>query len=154
MFKIMNTLETKIQNDLMNAMKNHQEDSISALRSLKTAIQNEKTNGVYHELEDADIVKLVQKQIKQRQESIEIFEQAGRHELADKEQSEMFVLMNYAPKMMTEDEIKSYVDIIIGEVGAASMKDMGKVMQLFNSRYSGRADGKVLSGIVRAKLNV
>ena len=150
----MNTLETKIQNDLMNAMKNHQEDSISALRSLKTAIQNEKTNGAYHELEDADIIKLIQKQIKQRQESIEIFEQAGRHELADKEQSEMFVLMNYAPKMMTEDEIKSYVDIIIGELGATSMKDMGKVMQLFNSRYSGRADGKILSGIVRTKLNV
>lgn len=75
-------------------MKNRQENALAALRSIKTAIQNEKVSGVYHELTDADIVGLIQKLIKQRKESMDIYSQAGRDELADKEQKEMFVIVN------------------------------------------------------------
>lgn len=90
----MTELEKRIQKDLVSAMKGRQENALAALRSIKTAIQNEKTNGAYHELTDADIVGLIQKLIKQRKESMDIYSQAGRDDLADKEQKEMFVLVN------------------------------------------------------------
>lgn len=144
--------EKTLQADLVSAMKGHQENAIAALRSVKAAIQNEKVNGVYHELTDNDIVKLIQKLVKQRQESIEIYAQAGRHELADKEQKEMFVLMNYLPKMMTEDELKSAIDSVVTETGASSMKDMGNVMRLLRERYAGQYDGKTASEYIKEKL--
>ncbi len=144
--------EKTLQADLVSAMKGHQENAIAALRSVKAAIQNEKVNGAYHELTDNDIVKLIQKLVKQRQESIEIYAQAGRHELADKEQKEMLVLMNYLPKMMTEDELKSAIDSVVTETGASSMKDMGNVMKLLRERYAGRYDGKTASEYIKEKL--
>ena len=102
----MTQLEERIQKDLVSAMKGHQENALAALRSIKTAVQNEKTSGTYHELTDADIVGLIQKLIKQHKESIDIYSQAGRDELADKEQKEMFVLMNYVPRQLTEEEVE------------------------------------------------
>ena len=148
----MNTLETKIQQDLVFAMKNRQENSVCALRSVKTAIQNEKVNGIYHELSDDDIVKIIQKLVKQRQESIDIYSQAGRHELADKEQQEMFVLKNYLPKTLTDEELFSAIDGIIVETGASSMKDMGRVMKTLGERYPNRYDGKTASVYIKGKL--
>jgi uncharacterized protein YqeY len=145
-------LENKIQADLVSAMKNKQENTVAALRSVKAAIQNEKVNGVYHELTDNDIVKLIQKLVKQRQESIEIYTQAGRHELADKEQQEMFVLMNYLPKSLSEEELHSAIDDIVAELGASSMKDMGNVMKLLRERYAGQYDGKTASEYIKEKL--
>ena len=85
-FKLKDMLEKKIQEDLFEAMKSHDETRVSALRAVKTAIQNEKTNGKFHELTEADIVKIVQKQIKQREEAENIYREAGREELANKEQ--------------------------------------------------------------------
>ena len=145
-------LENKIQADFVSAMKNKQENTVTALRSVKAAIQNEKVNGVYHELTDADVLKLIEKLVKQRKESIEIYSQAGRDELADKEQQEMFVLMNYLPKMMTEDELKSAIDSVVIETGASSMKDMGNVMKLLRERYAGQYDGKTASEYIKEKL--
>lgn len=145
-------LEKTLQADLVSAMKGHQENAIAALRSVKAAIQNEKVNGTYHELTDNDIVKLIQKLVKQRQESMEIYEQAGRHELADKEQQEMFVLMNYLPKMLGEEELHSAIDDIVAELGASSMKDMGNVMKLLRERYAGQYDGKTASEYIKEKL--
>lgn len=143
------TLEERIQRDLVSAMKNRQENALAALRSIKTAIQNEKTNGTYHELTDADVVGLIQKLIKQRKESMDIYSQAGRNELADKEQKEMFVLMEYVPKQLTEEEVEEKVKSIIAETGASSMKDMGKVMGLATQRMNGLAEGKTISQIVK-----
>lgn len=134
-------------------MKNHQENALAALRSIKTAIQNEKTNGTYHELTDADVVGLIQKLIKQRKESMDIYSQAGRDELADKEQKEMFVLMEYVPKQLTEEEVEEKVKSIIAETGASSMKDMGKVMGLATQRMKGLAEGKTISQIVKNLLS-
>ena len=147
----MNTLESKIQADLVTAMKGHQENAVAALRSVKTAIQNEKVNGTYHELSDNDIVKLIQKLVKQRQESMEIYSQAGRHELADKEQKEMFVLSNYLPKMLSEDELKGIIDGLFAELDVQSMKDMGKVMKALGERYPNLYDGKVASTYIKSK---
>lgn len=147
------TLEERIQKDLVAAMKNHQENALTALRSIKTAIQNEKTNGTYHELTDTDVVGIIQKLVKQRKESMDIYSQAGRNELADKEQKEMLVLMEYVPKQLTEEEVEEKVKEIIAETGASSMKDMGKVMGLATQRMKGLAEGKTISQIVKNLLS-
>jgi len=150
----MNTLENKIQVDLVSAMKNHQENTVAALRSIKTAIMETKTaaNGK-KDLEDGDIIKIIQKLVKQRKESMDIFSQAGRDELADKEQQEMFVLMNYLPKMLSESEVEEIVAKTIADFNATSMKDMGKVMGYINKTYSGQVDGSMVSRIVKSKLS-
>ena len=150
----MNTLENKIQADLVSAMKNRQENTVAALRSIKTAIMETKTaaNGK-KDLEDGDIIKIIQKLVKQRKESMDIFSQAGRDELADKEQQEMFVLMNYLPKMLTESEVEEIVAKTIADFNATSMKDMGKVMGYINKTYSGQVDGSMVSRIVKSKLS-
>lgn len=150
----MNTLENKIQTDLMSAMKNHQENTVAALRSIKTAIMETKTaaNGK-KDLEDGDIIKIIQKLVKQRKESMDIFSQAGRDELADKEQKEMFVLMEYLPKMLSETEVEEIVAKTVADLGATSMKDMGKVMGFINKTYSGQVDGSMVSRIVKNKLS-
>ena len=138
----------------MSAMKNHQENTVAALRSIKTAIMETKTaaNGK-KDLEDSDIIKIIQKLVKQRKESMEIFSQAGRDELADKEQQEMFVLMEYLPKMLSEEEVDEIVTKTIADLGASSMKDMGKVMGFINKTYSGQVDGSMVSRIVKSKLS-
>ena len=149
----MNTLEKTIQTDLVAAMKAHQENSVAALRSIKTAIMEAKTapNGK-KELEDDDIVKIIQKLVKQRQESMDIYSQAGRDELADKEQQEMFVLQNYLPKMLTQEELEYAIDNILIQVGAVSMKDMGMVMKALASQDPNQYDGKTASTYIRNKL--
>lgn len=150
----MNTLETKIQTDLVQAMKSHQENTVSALRSIKTAIMEVKTApGGKKDLEDGDITKIIQKLVKQRKESMDIYSQAGRDELADKEQKEMLVLMEYLPKMLSEDEVEKIVTETVTAVGATSMKDMGKVMGIINKTYSGQVDGAMVSRIVKSKLS-
>ena len=150
----MNTLEKIIQTDLVSSMKNRQENAVAALRSLKTAIMETKTaaNGK-KDLEDEDIIKIIQKLVKQRKESMEIYSQAKRHEFADKEQKEMFVLMNYLPKMLSESEVEEIVTKTIADLDATSMKDMGKVMGFINKTYAGQVDGAMVSRIVKSKLS-
>lgn len=149
----MNTLEIEIQKDLVAAMKAHQEHSVAALRQIKTAVQNEKVNGTYHELSDDEIVKIIQKLVKQHQESMDIYSQAGRDELADKEQQEMFVLMNYLPKMLSQEELENAIDNIFIQVGAVSIKDMGMVMKALASQYPNQYDGKSASTYIKSKLS-
>lgn len=151
-FKLKDMLEKKIQEDLFEAMKSHDKTRVSALRAVKTAIQNEKTNGKFHELTDADIVKIVQKQIKQREEAEDIYRESGREELANKEQSERLALEIYVPKMLAESEIKKIVEQLLVELNATSMKDMGRVMAELNKRYNGSIDGKIASTLVKNKL--
>ena len=149
----MSTLENTIQKDLVQAMKDHQNHTVSALRSVKTAIMEVKTApGGKKELEDEDIIKIIQKLVKQRKESMGIYSQAGRSELADNEQQEMLALMNYLPKMLTESEVEEIVANTIANLGATTMKDMGKVMGFINKTYSGQVDGSMVSRIVKSKL--
>ena len=150
----MNTLENIIQKDLVQGMKDHQEHTVSALRSVKTAIMEVKTApGGKKELEDGDIIKIIQKLVKQRKESMDIYSQAGRNELADNEQQEMLVLMDYLPKTLTESEVEEIVAKTIADLGATTMKDMGKVMGFINKTYSGQVDGSIVSRIVKSKLS-
>ena len=150
----MNTLENIIQKDLVQGMKDHQEHTVSALRSVKTAIMEVKTApGGKKELEDGDIIKIIQKLVKQRKESMDIYSQAGRNELADNEQQEMLVLMNYLPKMLTESEVEEIVAKTIADLGATTMKDMGKVVGFISKTYAGQVDGSIVSRIVKSKLS-
>lgn len=150
----MNTLENIIQKDLAQGMKDHQEHTVSALRSVKTAIMEVKTApGGKKELEDGDIIKIIQKLVKQRKESMDIYSQAGRNELADNEQQEMLVLMDYLPKTLTESEVEEIVAKTIADLDATSMKDMGKVMGFISKTYAGQVDGSIVSRIVKSKLS-
>lgn len=149
----MNTLENKIQSDLVQAMKEKDTVRVSALRSIKTAIMETKTsaNGK-KDLEDGDIVKIIQKLAKQREEAATIYEQNKRPDLADVERKEQEVLNTYLPKMLTESEVEEIVAKTIADLGATSIRDMGKVMGFINKTYVGQVDGSMVSRIVKSKL--
>lgn len=149
----MSQLETKIQKDIMKAMKAKDATRLSAVRSIKSAILLAKTaEGGSKELEDADIIKLIQKLSKQRRESAEQFSAAGRQELADNELAEDKVLAEYLPKMLSEEEIEAKLKEIIARVGAVAPSDMGKVMGVATKALAGLAEGKTISAIVRKLL--
>lgn len=149
---MMNSLETKIQNDLKEAMLSKNSVKVDAIRMIKAGIQNEKVNGAYHELTDADIIKIIQKLSKQHQESIDVYTQAGRTELADKEIEEKVYLDEYLPKMLDNNELTAIIDALISEAGAKTMKEMGLIMKELSAKYSGQYDGKTASTIIREKL--
>lgn len=149
----MSQLETKIQKDIMEAMKAKDAVRLSAVRSVKSAILLAKTSeGGSKELEDADIIKLIQKLSKQRKESAEQYAAAGRQELADNELAEEKVLAEYLPKMLSEEEVEAKLREIIAQVGASAPSDMGKVMGVATKALAGLADGKTISTIVRKLL--
>ena len=146
-------LEQQIQQDIMAAMKAHDYVRTNAVRSIKSAILLAKTaEGGKKELEDADIIKLIQKLIKQRKEAAEQYVAAGRQELADNELAEAAILEEYVPRQLTPEEITERVREIIAQVGASSPSDMGKVMGVASKQMAGLADGRTLSGIVRELL--
>ena len=146
-------LEQQIQKDIMAAMKAHDFVRTNAVRAIKSAILLAKTaEGGKKELEDADIVKLIQKLIKQRKEAAEQYVAAGRQELADNELAEAAILEEYVPRQLTPEEISERVREIIAQVGASSTSDMGKVMGVASKQMAGLADGRTLSGIVRELL--
>lgn len=146
-------LEQQIQQDIMAAMKAHDNVRTNAVRAIKSAILLAKTaEGGKKELEDADIVKLIQKLLKQRKEAAEQYVAAGRQELADNELAEAQVLEEYVPKQLTPEEIEVRVREIIAQTGAASPADMGKVMGVASKQLAGLADGRTLSTIVRQLL--
>ena len=146
-------LEQQIQKDIMAAMKAHDFVRTNAVRAIKSAILLAKTaEGGKKELEDADIIKLIQKLIKQRKEAAEQYVAAGRQELADNEIAEAKVLEEYVPKQLTPEEVTERVREIIAQVGASSPSDMGKVMGVASKQMAGLADGRTLSGIVRELL--
>lgn len=149
---MMNSLESKIQEMLKEAMLSKNEVKVNTLRQIKAGIQNEKTNGSYHELTDADIIKIIQKLSRQHQESIDIYTQNGRNDLAESEMKEKEYLDEFLPKMLTNEELTSTIDSLIESVGAKSMKEMGLVMKELSSKYSGQYDGKVASSIIKEKL--
>ncbi len=145
-------LEQQIQKDIMEAMKAHDESRLNATRSIKSEILLAKTSGAEHELSDADVLKIIQKLVKQRKESAELYTQGNRPELAEKELAEMKVMETYLPKALSEDEVRNILKEIVAEVGATSPKDMGKVMGAATKRLAGQADGKLISTIVKGLL--
>ena len=150
----MNTLENILQKDLIEAMKNKNESRMSAIRSVKTAIMETRTAvGGKKDLTDEDIIKIIQKQIKQREESISIYEQAGRTEAAEKETSEMMWLNIYVPKTFDENQTQAAVNKAIDDTGATSMKDMGRVMKFLTDTYGSQIDRGFASKFVKEKLS-
>lgn len=150
----MNTLENILQKDLIEAMKSKNESRMSAIRSVKTAIMEVRTApGGKRELTDNDIVKIIQKQVKQREESISIYEQAGRTEAAEKETSELMWLNIYVPKTFDENQTQVAVNRAISETVASSMKDMGRVMKFLADTYGSQIDRGLASKFVKEKLS-
>ncbi len=146
-------LEATIMAHLKEAMKAKDKITLEALRAIKTAILNEKTAAGAKEMTEADELKLLTKLRKQRLESATIFREQNRLDLAEPEEAQIEVIERYLPAMMSEDEIRAKVAEIIAATGASSMADMGKVMGQATGAMAGRADGKVISGIVRELLS-
>ncbi|MDD3200455.1 MAG: GatB/YqeY domain-containing protein [Bacteroidales bacterium] len=147
------SLESQIQQDLKDAMIAKDKVALASVRGIKAAILLAKTSeGATGEITDADIVKLIQKLVKQRKESAEIYSQQNRQELADNELAEIKVMEKYLPKQMSESEVEAALKQIIAQVGATSAADMGKVMGTATKALAGRADGKIISAIVKRLL--
>ena len=148
------SLEQKVMDQMKDAMKSKNEAALRSLRAIKAAILLAKTSeGSGGVLKEEDESKVLQKLIKQRKDSLEIFKQQNRTDLAQKEEEEIEIIGQFLPKQMSEDEIKKEVAAIIQQTGASSPADMGKVMGVATKQLAGKADGKTISGIVKELLN-
>lgn len=145
-------LEEKIQQDIKAAMLAKDSVALASVRGIKAAILLAKTSEGAKELDDAAIVKIIQKLVKQRKESAEIYTQQNRPELAQNELAEAAVMEKYLPRQLSEAEIEEKVKEIMAQVGATSIADMGKVMGVATKALAGQADGKVISALVRKLL--
>lgn len=146
-------LEKQIQADMVAAMKAHETVRLAALRGIKAAILLAKTSeGGNVEVSDADIVRIIQKLVKQRKESAGIYTQQNRPELAENELAEASAMEVYLPKQLGEAEVEAELKAIIAEVGASKPSDMGKVMGVATKRLAGQADGRLISTIVKRLL--
>jgi uncharacterized protein YqeY len=146
------SLKQRLLADLTASMKAQDALRTSTLRMAKAALQNREIEKG-GELDDEEMGKLFRSLVKQRRDSVEQYEKGGRQELADKEKAEIEIIENYLPQAATREEIEAAVAASITETGAASMKDMGKVMKAAQAALAGRnADGRTLSEIVKAKL--
>ena len=143
----MAALTDKVRADMTEAMKAQEKERLSTLRMLQSALKNEQIN-VGHELSDEEAMIVIRKAMKQRQDSIEQFTNAGRTELAEKERSEMELLKTYLPAELTPEELESGIREIIASTGAQSKKDLGKVMKEATARFKGRVDGKKVQEVV------
>ena len=148
-------LRDEINTALTSAMKGRDERRVATLRLVNAAIKNADIEAQMHgrpSLSDDDLVALLRKLVKQRQESIEIYDKAGRRELADRERGEIDVIRAYLPQEMTEPEMKAAIAEIIAQIDARGIKDMGKVMAALKQGYAGRMDFGKASGLVKGML--
>lgn len=151
-------MENRIQTDIMAAMKAKDEVALTTLRGIKTAIMQYKTSSNFKgdrdsNLSDSEVIKIMQKLAKERRETADVYKNAGRTELAEKELAEANIIDNYLPKAMTESEVEEMVKTVIAEAGATSMKEMGLVIKNVNAKANGRTDGKTISTIVKRLLS-
>jgi uncharacterized protein YqeY len=149
-------LRDQINNSLKDAMKAGEKLKLSTLRLVNAAIKNadiEARGGGKGPLDDAALLGLFQKMIKQRQESVELYEKGGRPELAANERGEIEVIQGFLPKQMSDAEVDAAIKAAIAETGAASVKDMGKVIGVLRGKYAGQMDFGKASGLVKAALS-
>jgi hypothetical protein len=144
-------LKDKVTEDMKAAMRAKESARLSTIRLLLAAMKQKEVDERV-ELQDADVLSIIEKMLKQRRESIAQFEKAARNDLADAEKAEIAVLSAYLPQQMSEAEVAEAVAAAIKESGAAGPKDMGKVMGLLKSKLAGRTDMGKLSGLVKSKL--
>lgn len=147
-------METRIQKDLVTAMKEKNTLKIAALREIKTAIMKYKTAADYKgTCTDNDIIGIIQKLVKQHAESYDIYKNAGRTELASEEFGQMKYLEEYLPKMMTNEQLENVIDEAIHNLGLSTMKDMGKVMGYLKETFPNQYDAKYASTYIKSKLS-
>ena len=148
------SLELKITTSIKEAMKSKNKMALTALRAVKSAILLHKTQKSSDgELSNEDEMKILQKLVKQRKDSAAIYTGQGRNDLADPELKEAELIQQFLPKALSEDEVKEVIKSIIDETGAEGMKEMGKVMGISTKKLMGKADGKIISTIVREFLS-
>ncbi len=146
------SLEQQIMTELKIAMKAKNTMALEALRAVKSAILLEKTKGKSGDLTTSDEMKLLQKMVKQRRESAAIYTQQKRPDLAQVELDQVAIIEKFLPEQMSREDIEAVINRIIAETGAKTMKDMGKVMGMAGKEMAGKADGKMISQIVKEKL--
>ena len=146
------TLKKKIDSEMVAAAKAKDKIKLSAIRMIKTALHNKEIDAK-RELNDGEIIQILASVAKQRKESIEQFRAGGRLDLVEKEEAELKTVQSFMPQQMSAAEIEAEVVKAIGEAGATSAKDMGKVMKVLMPRITGKADGKMVSDLVKAKLS-
>lgn len=147
------SLQENVNEQLKAAMKAKDTVALESLRAIKAAIMMTQTQAGAKELTSDDEIKLVQKLVKQRKDSAEIFHQQGRVDLAEPEEAQIKIIEQFLPKQLDEAAITEMVAAIIAKTGAAGMQDMGKVMGMASKEMAGKADGKTISSIVRQKLS-
>lgn len=147
------TLKEKINQDLKTAMKAKDQKALRGIRAIKAQLMLMETDGSGAEVTSEMEIKLLQKLVKQRQDSLSIFEEQGRADLAATEKEEIEVISKYLPEQLSEDELRGIIEEVIAATGAASMKDMGRVMGAAGAKIAGRADNKVVAGLVKSLLS-
>ncbi|HOW34970.1 MAG TPA: GatB/YqeY domain-containing protein [Candidatus Omnitrophota bacterium] len=146
-------LEERIAADYKEAMKSKEAAKVSALSFLRAQLKYAAIEKKAEKLADADVVTVVKKQVKQRQDSIAQFEKGGRSDLVEKEKTELAILKSYLPSEMSEGELKTIVEAAVKEAGATGIKDMGKVMKVILSQVAGKADNTMVSNLVKEALS-
>ncbi len=142
---------SKIEEDIIQALRGKDKNRLIVLRSLKSAVKYRQIE-LGRELEEDEVISVLAGQVKSRQQAIELYLQGNRPELAEKETREIAIINFYLPRKMSEAEMEVEVDKAVTELNASSMKDMGLVMKTIKEKLGNRADGKILSDIVRKKL--
>lgn len=145
------TLRDRLTDEMKSAMKSRDELKLSVIRSIRSAVKNRDIE-VKRELDDQGITEVISTLVKQRRESIRLFNEAGRDDLVRKEETELQTLLTFLPQQMSRDEIVSLVKSVIAECGAQGPRDMGTVMKAIQPKVAGRADGKTVSELVREAL--
>ena len=146
------SLKDKLMEDLKDAMKNHDEVKKNTVTMIRAAIKQIEVDKKVV-LEDNDIIDIISKEAKKRKDALAEFEKAGREDLISQTNEELAIIKNYLPEELSEEELTSIIEETIKEVGAETMKDMGKVMQAVKAKTAGRADGRVINEIVKQKLS-
>ena len=147
------SLQSQVMEQMKAAMKSKDTVALESLRALKSAFLMANTSGGNVELSEDDEIKIVQKLVKQRKDSATIFQEQDRMDLADPEIAQAKVLEQFLPAQLGEEELKAAISAIIGQTGASSMKDMGKVMGMASKQLAGKADGKAISSVVKDLLS-
>ena len=148
----MSALKARVTNDMKLAMKAKDKAALKAVRMILGAIKQREVDERI-ELDDAQVLTVIQKMVKQRKDSISQFKDAGRTDLVDVEEAELVIINNYMPEQLSDEEVSAAVDKAIADSGASSMQDMGKLMGLLKSQLDGKADMGAISGLIRSKLS-
>jgi len=147
------SLEAKLMSDLKEAMKAKDQAALRSIRAIKAAILLAKTDGSGKEVTEDMEIKMLQKLVKQRQDSLDIYINQGREDLAQTEREEIEVISKYLPEQMGAEELNQFIKDLIEKTGASGMKDMGKIMGMASGQLAGKADGKTISSIVKNLLS-